>query len=137
MQGNCTQKPSQEILKSLPGGPVDLAPGQCLLVLGGARFTVEPSQLWLHNLYLRYTEISNVARNGGNGEKALLTLSGGSTWGEQLTFQGEGTSAVQGVNVKAKEGPRIADPPSAYFSGAAFVPVKPVSLKLAFIILSE
>lgn len=99
MQGNCTDAPSQKILSAISGADlVPLAPGQCLVLLsGGVGLAAQPSSLWLHNLYLRFTESNSTSSSDGGA--VILTLTGGSTWCEQVTLQGDGTSAVRGASV--------------------------------------
>lgn len=101
----------------------DLLPlerSQCLLLLSDSiTYEAEPSRLWLYNLYLRYTADSSSAESGEVQTTDLLTLSGGSTWCEQVTLQGDGSSAVRGASVTAGIGSE-AGGSAASFSGKPF-----------------
>lgn len=104
----------------MAGLPVaTLVPGQCIILTSGTALTVGPSRLWLSNLYLRYisggrNRTSEVERNGtgmktDSGEAAgdfpvLLRQLGGDMWMTQVVLQGDGTSMVQGMDMKNVEG---------------------------------
>lgn len=90
MQGNCSAVPPSQDLLLLPEGAAPLQPlkqQQCVLIVSGNLFTVDESDLWMDNIYVR----ARVEPDSDPFQEMLEMRDEARVWMTNVTLQGDGT----------------------------------------------